>query len=152
MDIRIDDLKGPEIAQFIAQHLEDMRSTSPPESVHALDLGGLREPEVTFWSMWDEDQLVGTGALKQLDSRHAEIKSMRVLKERRGQGVASLFLQYIIDEARQRGYSRLSLETGSMDFFEPARKLYSKFGFEFCPPFGQYQYDPHSVFMSLKII
>ena len=151
MRIEIDDLSGADIAAFLADHLADMRATSPPESKHALDLEGLREPDVTFWTLKDGDTIVGCGALKALDSAHAEIKSMRTSAAHRGRGVASRLLRHIIDEARGRGFSRLSLETGSMEFFAPARALYAKFGFERCVPFGDYREDPNSVFMTLKL-
>ena len=108
-------------------------------------------PDVTFWSAWDRGKLVGCGALKELDNTHAEIKSMRVSPGLRGRGVASGMLRHILGEAASRGYCKLSLETGSMAFFEPARKLYEKFGFNYCAPFGDYNDDPNSVFMSLEL-
>ncbi len=151
MRIITDDLEGPEIAAFLQQHLDDMRATSPPESIHALDMNGLRQPEITFWTMWNYRQLIGCGAIKQLDSRHGEIKSMRIDEAYRGKGVASSMLRHIIQQARQRGYQRLSLETGSMAFFAPARALYRKHGFIECSPFADYVEDPNSVFMSLAL-
>lgn len=151
LQIRVDDLTGPEIAAFLEEHLADMRATSPPESVHALDLAGLRHPEVTFWMAWDGTDLVGCAALKQLSSDQAELKSMRTSVARRGKGIASQLLQHLIGEARRRGYHRLSLETGSMAFFEPARKLYEKFGFVYCDPLGTYQPDYNSAFMTREL-
>ena len=151
MNIVVDDLSSQEIADFLQQHLEDMRSTSPPESKHALDLDGLRQPDISFWSVWDEGQLVGCGALKELSALHGEIKSMRTSATCRGKGVASFILQHIIETARGRGYQTLSLETGSMAFFEPARRLYHKFGFVLCPPFASYTEDPNSVFMTKRL-
>jgi putative acetyltransferase len=151
MEIRLDDLSDPRIEAFLDEHLEDMRSVSPPESKHALDLAGLKSPQVSFWSMWDEQLLVACGALKQLDDAHAEIKSMRVSTAQRGRGLASQLLSYMLEEAVSRGYRRVSLETGSMAFFEPARMLYKSFGFKDCAPFSSYTEDPHSVFMSLDI-
>ncbi|GAA0425243.1 N-acetyltransferase [Acrocarpospora corrugata] len=148
MKIVIDDLSGPEIAEFLSEHMREMRSTSPPESVHALDLDGLRKPEVTFWTALDGDTLVGCGAIKRLDPDHAEVKSMRTKPIRKRSGVASLLLEHIIAEARRMGFTRLSLETGSTDFFLPARKLYEKFGFDYCEPFADYRPDPHSAFMT----
>jgi putative acetyltransferase len=148
MEIRIDDLTGPEIARLLTEHLADMHANSPPESVHALDLDRLRQPEITFWTIWDEDRLAGCIALKQLDPQHGEIKSMRTPRELRGRGAARLLLQHLIAEARRRDYRRLSLETGSQAFFEPARLLYASFGFEECAPFADYREDPNSVFMS----
>jgi len=148
MEIKIDDLTSQEIAEFLDDHIKDMKSISPPESKHALDLDGLRKPEITFWSVWAEGVLVGCGALKELNKTHAEIKSMRTLSACRGKGVASALLQYILQVSSQRGYHRVSLETGSMPFFEPARSLYTKFGFTYCAPFATYKEDPNSVFMS----
>jgi putative acetyltransferase len=136
VDIKLDDLSGPEIAVFLEAHLQDMKATSPPESKHALDLEGLRQPEVTFWTVWEQGTLIGCGAIKALDADHGEIKSMRTAPTYRGRGVASRLLQHILQEARQRDYRRLSLETGSMVFFEPARRLYAKHGFEECPRLG----------------
>lgn len=151
MNIRIDDLSGPAIASFLQAHIDDMRATSPPESKHALDLDGLREPEITFWSAYLGEVLVGCGALKHLSETHGEIKSMRTDIAARGRGVGATMLQHIIREARSRGYRRLSLETGSMEFFRPARRLYCRHGFEPCPPFGGYTEDPNSVYMALEL-
>ncbi|WP_416306990.1 GNAT family N-acetyltransferase [Neptunicella sp. SCSIO 80796] len=151
MKIVIDDLMGDDIAQFLQAHLDDMRATSPPESKHALDLEGLRQSDITFWTVWDNGELVGCGALKQLDHQHAELKSMRTSAVHRGQGVASFLLQHIIQVARERQYQKVSLETGSMDFFQPARQLYAKFGFQYCPPFADYNEDPNSVFMCMTL-
>lgn len=148
MDIRIDDLRGPEIAELLNEHLRDMHRVSPPESIHALDLEGLCQPDITFWTIWDEGSLAGCGALKELDPHHAEIKSMRTASAHRRKGVAKQMLQHLLDEAKRRGYTRVSLETGSMDFFMPARTLYASFGFAPCPPFTDYIEDPNSVFMT----
>jgi putative acetyltransferase len=146
--IVVDDLTGPRIAAFLQEHLDEMRSISPPESKHALDLDGLRKPAVTFWTVLDGESLAGCGALKELDPAHAEIKSMRTATRYKNRGVASMLLRHMIDEARRRGYARLSLETGSFDFFAPARGLYAKHGFEQCEPFADYREDPNSVFMT----
>lgn len=151
MHIKIDDLNGPEIAALLQEHLNDMYATSPPESVHALDLTALKQPDITFWTLWDGDNLAGCGALKQLSQHHAEVKSMRTATAYRGQGVASTILQHMIHEAEQGAYRRLSLETGSMDFFAPARRLYDRFGFVLCGPFGAYLDDPNSVFMTKEL-
>jgi putative acetyltransferase len=148
MKIVIDDLSGPKIAEFLEDHIRDMKSVSPPESKHALDLDGLRKPEITFWTIWDDEKLVGCGALAELDKQHGEIKSMRTCASHKQRGIASLLLQHIIDIATQRSYRRLSLETGAMPFFEPARRLYAKFGFRPCAPFANYKEDPNSVFMT----
>ncbi len=148
MDIRIDDLTGPEIAAFLAEHISDMRSVSPPESKHALDLDGLRKPDITFWTVWDNGMLVGCGAIKELDARHGEIKSMRTSAMHRRKGVATFVLRHILREASTRGYQRVSLETGSMPFFEAARQLYRSYGFQDTGPFADYRPDPNSVFMT----
>jgi len=151
MEIILDDLSCKEIAEFLQEHIDDMKTTSPPESKHALGLDGLRSLDVTFWSVYEQGSLVGCGALKELSSYHGEIKSMRTAKSSRGKGVASTLLKHIFLVASSRGYKKLSLETGSMQFFEPARKLYLNHGFQVCAPFGKYIEDPNSVFMS-KII
>ncbi|MER5651011.1 GNAT family N-acetyltransferase [Streptosporangium sp. NPDC002524] len=148
MKIVLDDLSGPEIAGFLDEHVQEMRSTTPLESKHALDLDGLRKPEITFWSVLDGDTLVGCGAIKRLDASHAEVKSMRTAPARKRSGTASLLLEHIITEARRMGFTRLSLETGATEFFLPARKLYEKFGFDYCEPFADYRPDPYSVFMT----
>ncbi|TDE33696.1 GNAT family N-acetyltransferase [Nonomuraea mesophila] len=148
MKIVVDDLSSPEIATFLDEHVQQMRSITPLESKHALDLDGLREPGVTFWSVVDGDTIVGCGAIKRLDAGHAEVKSMRTSPARRQSGVASLLLKHIIAEARRMGFTRLSLETGSAAFFLPARRLYEKFGFAYCEPFAGYRPDPRSAFMT----
>ncbi|MEV4745914.1 GNAT family N-acetyltransferase [Streptosporangium amethystogenes subsp. fukuiense] len=148
MKIVVDDLSGPEIAGFLDEHVQEMRSITPLESKHALDLESLRRPEITFWSVMDGDSLVGCGAIKRLDAGHAEIKSMRTRPTRKRSGIASLLLEHIVTEARRMGFTRLSLETGATEFFLPARKLYEKFGFEYCDPFADYAPDPNSAFMT----
>jgi len=151
MEIKIDDLSDIRIASFLAEHLDDMKSVSPPESTHALDLEGLKKPDVTFWSVWDDECLIGCGALKELSESHAEIKSMRVAGNLRGKGIASRLLKHLLSEAIRKGYSRVSLETGSMSFFAPAHKLYKKYGFKETDPFADYKEDPNSVFMTLSL-
>ncbi|NNF07571.1 MAG: GNAT family N-acetyltransferase [Candidatus Eisenbacteria bacterium] len=146
--IREDDLSSPTIIALLEEHLAHMKSISPPESVHALDLDGLRSPEVTFWSVWDGTSLLGCGALKELSPDAGEIKSMRTSQEHRGRGVGSHMVRFILAEAQKRGYIRLSLETGPEPEFEPARSLYRRFGFETCGPFADYVDDQHSVFMT----
>ncbi|RYG11417.1 MAG: GNAT family N-acetyltransferase [Chitinophagaceae bacterium] len=152
MEIKIDDLTGKDIFNLLSEHLRDMYLTSPPESVHALDLDGLRIPEITFWTIWDGDVLAGCGALRELNSTTAEIKSMRTANGFRRKGVAASVLNHIIGEATRRNYKNLYLETGSMEYFEPARKLYEGFGFNYCEPFGDYVEDPNSVFMVKKFV
>jgi putative acetyltransferase len=151
MEIRVDDLQWPEVADLLRAHLEHCRKWSPPESIHALDLDALRSPEIIFWTAWDGGDLLGCGALKELDPLHGEIKSMQTAAEHRNRGVAIGLLTHIIDEARSRSYQRLSLETGSMDGFAPARALYSRFGFIDAGPFADYILDPNSVFMTLDL-
>ena len=148
IEIREDDLRGPEIAELLRTHLDLMASQSPPESTHALDLEELRAPDITFWTVWRERELLGAGALKELDPAHGEIKSMHTRQSARGQGVARLVLGRILEEAANRNYGRLSLETGSMETFEPARALYLRHGFAYCEPFADYVEDPNSVFMT----
>jgi putative acetyltransferase len=151
MEVRVDDLTNPRVQQFLRDHLEDMARHSPPESIHALNLDGLLKPEITFWSIWDDGQLLGCGALKELDPQQGEVKSMRTAPEHRGKGVATVMLNHILEEANRRGYNKLSLETGSMAAFAPARRLYSRFGFTECGPFGDYVEDPNSVFMMKEL-
>jgi putative acetyltransferase len=148
MNIVVDDLSGPQIAEFLREHVQQMRSITPLESKHALDLDALREPEVTFWSVRDRDSVVGCGAIKRLDAVHAELKSMRTASARKRSGIASLLLEHILTEAKRMGFIRLSLETGTVEFFLPARRLYEKFGFDYCEPFADYRPDPNSVFMT----
>ena len=128
-----------------------MHEISPPESVHALDLDALRHPSVTFWTAWSGTDLLGCGALKELNATHGEVKSMRTASTHRRTGVARALLQRILTEARDRSYSRLSLETGSQPEFLPARRLYESFGFTYCSPFEGYVEDPNSVFMTCRI-
>lgn len=151
MEIKRDDLSGADVHALLAEHLADMHRISPRESVHALDLEGLRQPEITFWTVWSGPHLLGCGALKELDTSHGEVKSMRTTSAHRRAGVGKAMLIHILDEAKRRGYSRLSLETGSMQEFEPARRLYASFGFVPCEPFGDYWSDPNSVFMTKRL-
>ncbi len=151
MDIRPDDLTGDAIRALLAEHLRRMHEISPPESVHALDLDGLRAPDVTFWSAWSDGELLGCGALREIDAAHGEVKSMRTAAAHLRQGVAAAMLRHLLAEARRRGYARVSLETGSQPPFEPARRLYASFGFEPCAPFADYVEDPNSVFMTLAL-
>lgn len=148
MDIRIDDPDRGEIARLLRAHLQSMARYSPPESVHALDADALRGPGVTLWGAWERGELLGCGALKELDAGHGEIKSMRTADKHLRRGVAARLLEYIIAEAQRRGYHRLSLETGSDPAFAPARALYARFGFGECGPFAGYAEDPYSVYMT----
>lgn len=151
MRIERDDLSRPQVHALLQEHLDNMYQLSPPESVHALDLSKLRVPEVTFWTVWDDDLLVGCGALKELTPTHGEIKSMRTPQALRRRGAARLVLAHIVEQARSRGYGRLSLETGSHAAFEPAQSLYRSFGFTRCGPFADYRDDPNSVFMTIQL-
>ncbi len=153
MTIKLDDLTGAAIQELLRSHLQSLSAISPPESMHALDLNALRKPEITFWSVWDatQSELLGCGALKELEPQHAEIKSMRTAVKHLRKGVASAVLQYILNEAKRRNYQRLSLETGSSSEFIPARTLYTKFGFTPCGPFADYIEDPNSVFMTRRV-
>ena len=151
MHIKRDDLSGPEIRELLQEHLASMRRHSPPESVHALPIEGLCKPEITFWTVWENCELLGCGALKELDSQHGEIKSMRTASRHVRKGVAQTLLRYIIGEAARCGYCRVSLETGSMQAFEPARQLYARNGFTSCGPFAEYVEDPNSVFMTREL-
>ena len=151
MDIRTDNLESTEVLALLREHLDSLAPTAPAESRHALDSSGLSGPDVTFWCVWDGQELAGFGALKHLCESHGEVKSMRTAASHLRRGVGSMMLQHIIREAIARGYSRLSLETGSMKFFEPARRLYASFGFEACAPFDSYKPDPNSVFMTKQL-
>ena len=149
MDIREDDLTAPAVLDLLRLHLAGMHDESPPESVHALGAEALRGPDVGFWSVWDGDALLGFGALKELDAAHGEIKSMRTAPAALRRGVGAALLDHIIAEARRRGYSRLSLETGSTPAFDAAAALYARFGFTPCGAFADYPADdPFSRFMS----
>jgi putative acetyltransferase len=152
MHLREDDLSGDEIAALLDEHLADMHSITPAESVHAMDLGALRaDPNVTFWSLWEDGNLLGCGALKILDGDNGEIKSMRTAEAHRRRGVAAHILEHIIEQAQRRGLAALYLETGAMAEFAAARGLYERHGFEYCEPFADYVEDPNSVFMRLAL-
>lgn len=148
MQIAPDDLSSAEVVAFLEAHVAQLRATSPPGSSHALDLAGLRAPDVSFWSAYDDGELVGCAALKRLDADHAELKSMRTAPHRVGQGIGSRLVEHVLAEARATGCTRVSLETGSQEFFAPARRLYARHGFSECPPFGGYRLDPSSTFMT----
>lgn len=151
MTIKVDDLTGTAILNLLQSHLQHLSAITEPGSMHALDLTALRQPEITFWSVWDGEELLGCGALKELDPTHAEIKSMRTAPAHLRKGVASALLTHILSEARRRNYQRLSLETGAKNDFRPAHALYTKFGFQHCGPFGSYVEDPNSVFMTREL-
>ena len=146
--IQLADLEAPDFIALIDKHAELMLELSPPGSCHFLPIDGLKTNDVTVWDLRDGDLLLGSGALKHLSETHGEIKSMHTLSARRGGGLGKKMLEHILAEARARGYTRLSLETGSSDGFGPARNLYKAYGFSICGPFGDYVVDPHSVFMT----
>jgi putative acetyltransferase len=151
MRIEVDDLRRPQVHALLQEHLENMYELSPPEQVFALDLSKLRVPEIAFWTVWEEEELLGCGALKELSPTHGEIKSMRTPVRLRGKGAGRAVLVHIISVARERGYERLSLETGTHPAFGPAHNLYRGLGFKESGPFASYRPDPHSVFMELHL-
>ena len=146
-----DDLTGPEIRALLETHFAGMLANSPKDSCHFLDFEGLKGPGVTFWSIWNEGSLMGCGALKQHDAELGEIKSMRTHESHLRKGAGAAMLEHIIATALERGLKRLSLETGSGPAFDPAHGLYLRYGFEYCGPFGDYQEDPFSRFMTLAL-
>lgn len=152
MDIQPGDLAHPQVLALLREHLDSMGLHSPPESIHALAPADLSRPDVTFWCVWNESALLGCGALKEIDGKHGEIKSMRTSSQHLRQGIASYMLRHLIAEANKRGYHRLSLETGTAEAFLPAQKLYASFGFSVCEPFGDYVEDPFSTFMTKALI
>lgn len=149
--IRDDDLTGPGIAALLRLHLDEMHSWSPPQSVHAMPIERLRQADVTFYAAWDGDQLAACGAIKHLDDTHGELKSMRADPARRGRGAGKAVLHHLLQVARDRGYARVSLETGKPDMFLPARRLYESHGFVPCPAFGDYVEDDFSMCMTLQL-
>jgi putative acetyltransferase len=151
MKIEIDNLEGEGVFKLLEEHLADMHATSPPESIHALDIKSLKSPDIMFWCARENGEALGCIALKKLTPVHAEIKSMRTTEAIRGKGVGSSLLEHLLAEVADRGYESVSLETGSQDFFIPARRLYERFGFEYCEPFSDYKIDPNSLFMTLEI-
>lgn len=151
MEVIIDDLSSRKVIKLLEEHLSDMYANSPPESIHALDVDSLKSPEITFFSCWFGDELQGCLAIKQLTSKHIELKSMRTSNTARKSGVASHLLTHVMSIASENGYRTVSLETGSQEFFKPARNLYEKFGFRYCGPFADYKEDPYSRFMTKEL-
>lgn len=145
------DFDDPALALFLQEHLDDLAPTAPAESRHALDLSALQKPTVRLWVAREIDAIVGTVALAKLTDDHHELKSMRTAPSRRGAGIGGRLLHHALDAARMQGVTRISLETGSADFFAPARALYRRAGFQDCTPFGSYVDDPHSVFLTLQL-
>lgn len=150
-DIRSGDLDNVDLRQLLSAHLDHAATHSPRESIHALNIEELRATDVTLWTIWNGETLQGCGALRELDTNHGEIKSMHTLSDHRRKGVAAHLLAHILGEAKRRSYRRVSLETGSMDGFAPARGLYERFGFRVCAPFADYSEDPNSVCMTLEL-
>ncbi|AVM06924.1 GNAT family N-acetyltransferase [Bacillus velezensis] len=147
MDVRKEDVTAPDVIALLQDHLKSMTMHSPPESIHALNADRLRQPDVTFWSVRENGVLLGCGALKELNSLHGEIKSMKTSPHHVRKGAANRILRHMLEEA----YQRISVETGSMEAFLPARRLYEKAGFQYCDPFAHYKEDPNSLFMTLNI-
>jgi len=145
------DFSDQRVSDLLQIHLTSARAETAPGSAHALDLTGLQSPDISFWTIWDDESLLGMGALKRLSPDHGEVKSMYTVQSTRRKGAGSAMLRHIIVAARATGMSRLSLETGSWDYFLPARALYRSHGFVECPPFGDYVLDPNSVFMTLDL-
>ena len=150
-EISLDDPGAPDVRQLLATHLTFARAPTPPEDAHALDVDGLRNPAVTFFSFRRDGVLLAVGALQRLDSDHAEVKSMHTVEAARHQGIGRRMLEHLIAVAREAGYKRISLETGSMAAFAPARALYANAGFELCGPFGAYRASPNSTYMTLRL-
>ena len=142
---------NPEVHEFLINHFIELRSVSPEGSAHVLDIAGLKDPSIKFWSLWEESDLMGSGALKFLDKEHGEFKSIRVNDKFKGKGNGLKVIDYLINEAKKLNIKRLSLETGAGDFFLSARKLFEKSGFEPCRPFANYKDDVNSVYMTMLI-
>ena len=138
----------PEVNQLLKKHFIELRAASPEGSAHVLDITGLRIPTIKFWSLWEKNQLMGCGALKFLDKDHGEFKSIRIHDNFRGKGYGSKIVNHLINEAKNLKIKRLSIETGSGDFFAPARKLFNNCGFKPCPPFAHYKEDINSLYLT----
>ncbi|MEO5922158.1 MAG: GNAT family N-acetyltransferase [Pseudolysinimonas sp.] len=148
LEFRLGTLDEPAVGELLAHHVESAKSETEPGSDHALDLDGLRNPDIRFWSVWKGDELLGTGAWWLFEPGHGELKSMHVVQAARGQGIGGAMLQHLVDDATDAGITRLSLETGAWDYFAPAVALYRSRGFSECPPFGDYVPDRNSIFMT----
>ena len=140
-----------EVNELLLNHFKELRSVSPEGSTHVLDIPGLKDPSIKFWSIWEDSKLVGCGAIKLFDQKHGELKSIRVTNEFRKKGYGEKILKHLLIKAKNLNLRKLSIETGSGDFFKPARELFQKIGFKKCPPFAHYKEDPNSCYMSLDI-
>ena len=140
-----------EVNELLNKHFVELRSVSPPGSTHVLDIDGLKDKSIKFWSLWENNQLVGCGALKFLEKNHGEFKSIRVADKFRKTGIGEKIIEYLIEEAKKLEILKLSIETGSGNFFSPARKLFLKFGFKKCQPFAHYKEDPNSCYYTLNL-
>ena len=140
-----------EVNNLLKKHFIELRSVSPAGSTHVLNIDGLKDPSIKFWSLWEDSKLIGCGALKFLEKDHGEFKSIRVADEFRKRGIGERIINHLIEEAKKLKISKLSIETGAGDFFLPARNLFSKFGFKTCPPFAHYKDDPNSCYYSLNL-
>ena len=141
----------PEVNNLLTKHFIELRSVSPEGSAHVLDIPGLKTPSIKFWSLWDNNQLIGCGALKFLDETHGEFKSIRVADKFKGKDKGIKIINHLIEQASKLGIKKLSIETGSGEFFKPARKLFKKCGFKDCKPFAHYKEDPNSCYMNLPL-
>ena len=142
---------NPQVNQLLVKHFIELRSVSPEGSTHVLDIPGLKDPSIKFWSLWESDELIGCCAFKFLDSNHGEFKSIRIADKFRGKGQGINIINYLISEAVKLNIKKLSIETGSGSYFEPARKLFLKCGFKSCEPFAHYRKDPNSCYYSLEL-
>jgi putative acetyltransferase len=149
--ISIADPRSADVRRLLERHLAFAHAQVPPEDRHALDVDGLADPSVTFYGLRVDDRLLAVGALKRLDDEHAELKSMHTAEVARRQGLGRLMLDHLVGVARDRGFRRVSIETGSVDAFAPARALYASAGFTICGPFGKYRASPNTTFMSLEL-
>ena len=140
-----------EVNNLLKTHFIELRSVSPAGSTHVLNIDGLKDPSIKFWSLWENNKLIGCGALKFLEKNHGEFKSIRVADEFKKKGIGKRIINHLIEEAKKLKITKLSIETGAGEFFLPARKLFSKFGFKPCPPFAHYKNDPNSCYYTLKL-
>ena len=141
----------PQVNELLTKHFIELRSVSPEGSSHVLDIPGLKDPSIKFWSLWENNELIGCGALKLFDPEHGEFKSIRVADQFRRQRFGEKIISHLIDRAKQLGIKRLSIETGAGEFFAPARKLFKSFEFKECPPFAHYKEDPNSCYYTLEL-